>query len=446
MGPGEPNAEVSDVTRDSLEFPASRSAALQTMARGDTGGMLLLAYSNMRGYGSVHPTIGELRVGYLPMTVRHPRTGEPYVVGEVKVTEAEIISKFDSSEGEPRFNLGYGICFGHNEVKAISMAVLDRAMRSKEPKAPSEDQEFVLSHIDGIESMGFCIHFKLPHYVTFQSDLDRIRKARDGVKKKNHVRRVHMFLHDYVAEEKLDPGYNFAFIDEGAKREIRRKILKAIAIPGYQVPFGSRELPIARGWGTGGLQLTLSIIGRDDVLKVIDQGSDDSVNAINIKKFICSVTGVETTTETTKATIIQTRHRIPEEKMTGDQILVLQVPLPDPLTGSGAVRGRDPPHARRSRLQPHVALPVRGHREVRGDQHRLAVPGADQRAVHHGSQPDPQVGHPEAAHGRHDIPVRRRPGEAHLRDPPAHERRPARVRGLPVPGRELPRRRVPEMW
>jgi len=140
-----------------------------------------------------------------------------------------------------------------------------------------------------------------------------------------------MFLHDYVAEEKLDPGYNFAFIDEGAKREIRRKILKAIAIPGYQVPFGSRELPIARGWGTGGLQLTLSIIGREDVLKVIDQGSDDSVNAINIKKFICSVTGVETTTETTKATIIQTRHRIPEEKMTGDQILVLQVPLPDPL-------------------------------------------------------------------------------------------------------------------
>lgn len=182
VGHGEPSCEISDVTRDSLEFPASRSAALQTMARGDTGGMLLLAYSNMRGYGSVHPTIGELRVGYLPLTVKHPRTGAPYVVGEIKVTEAEIISKFDSSEGEPRFTLGYGICFGHNEVKAISMAVLDRAMMSKEPKAPSEDQEFVLSHIDGIESMGFCIHFKLPHYVTFQSDLDRIRKAREAHK------------------------------------------------------------------------------------------------------------------------------------------------------------------------------------------------------------------------------------------------------------------------
>lgn len=125
--------------------------------------------------------------------------------------------------------------------------------------------------------------------------------------------------------------YNFAFIDEGTKREIRRKILKAVAIPGYQVPFGSRELPIARGWGTGGIQITLSIIGPDDILKVIDQGCDGSVNAINIKKFINAVTGVKTTTDTKEATIIQTRHRIPEEKMTEKQILVLQVPYPEAL-------------------------------------------------------------------------------------------------------------------
>jgi alpha-D-ribose 1-methylphosphonate 5-phosphate C-P lyase len=129
----------------------------------------------------------------------------------------------------------------------------------------------------------------------------------------------------------MDKQYNFGFIDENAKREIRRKILKAIAIPGYQVPFGSRELPIARGWGTGGLQLTLAIIGKDEILKVIDQGSDDSVNAVNIKKFIQRITGVETTDDTRKATLIQTRHRIPEEKMTEDQVLVFQVPLPEPL-------------------------------------------------------------------------------------------------------------------
>jgi alpha-D-ribose 1-methylphosphonate 5-phosphate C-P lyase len=125
--------------------------------------------------------------------------------------------------------------------------------------------------------------------------------------------------------------YNFAFLDEGSKREIRRATLKAIAIPGYQVPFASREMPIARGWGTGGLQLTLSLIGRDDVLKVIDQGSDESVNAVSMKNLICSTTGVEKTTDTQKATLIQSRHRIPEEKLTGDQILILQVPLPEPL-------------------------------------------------------------------------------------------------------------------
>ncbi|MFW5871045.1 MAG: alpha-D-ribose 1-methylphosphonate 5-phosphate C-P-lyase PhnJ [Verrucomicrobiota bacterium] len=125
--------------------------------------------------------------------------------------------------------------------------------------------------------------------------------------------------------------YSFAFLDDGAKREIRRKILKAVAIPGYQAPFGSREMPIARGWGTGGLQVTLSIIGKDDILKVIDQGADDSVNAVSIRSFVSRMTGVETTLDTRQATLIQTRHRIPEESMTEDQILVLQVPIPEPL-------------------------------------------------------------------------------------------------------------------
>jgi len=129
----------------------------------------------------------------------------------------------------------------------------------------------------------------------------------------------------------MNKNYNFAFLDEGSKREIRRSILKAVAIPGYQVPFGSRELPIGRGWGTGGIQLTLSLIGKDDVLKVIDQGSDESVNAVNIKKFVGLCTDVKTTTKTQEATLIQTRHRIPEIPMTNDQILVLQVPLPEPL-------------------------------------------------------------------------------------------------------------------
>ena len=129
----------------------------------------------------------------------------------------------------------------------------------------------------------------------------------------------------------MNTNYNYAFLDEGSKREIRRSTLKAVSIPGYQVPFGSRELPIGRGWGTGGIQLTLSLIGQDDVLKVIDQGSDDSVNAVNIKKFVGLCTDVKTTIHTGEATIIQSRHRIPEVPMTNDQILVLQVPTPEPL-------------------------------------------------------------------------------------------------------------------
>jgi alpha-D-ribose 1-methylphosphonate 5-phosphate C-P lyase len=125
--------------------------------------------------------------------------------------------------------------------------------------------------------------------------------------------------------------YNYAFLDEGSKREIRRAILKAIAIPGYQVPFASRELPIARGWGTGGLQLTLALIGESDTLKVIDQGADDSVNALSIKRLVESTTGVPITEDTRSATLIQSRHRVPEVKLREGQILVLQVPLPEPL-------------------------------------------------------------------------------------------------------------------
>ena len=126
-------------------------------------------------------------------------------------------------------------------------------------------------------------------------------------------------------------NYNYAFLDEGSKREIRRCILKAVAIPGYQVPFGSRELPIGRGWGTGGIQLTLSLIGSDDTLKVIDQGSDESVNAVNIKKFVRLTTNAQVTSDTRKATLIQSRHRIPEIPLENDQILIFQVPIPEPL-------------------------------------------------------------------------------------------------------------------
>ena len=140
-----------------------------------------------------------------------------------------------------------------------------------------------------------------------------------------------MKIRDNPALAVRESGYNFAYLDERTKRMIRRAILKAVAIPGYQVPFGSREMPLPYGWGTGGIQVTAAIIGPDDVLKVIDQGADDTVNAVNIRRFLQRTTGVATTGRTTEATLIQTRHRIPETPLAEKQILVYQVPLPEPL-------------------------------------------------------------------------------------------------------------------
>ena len=128
-----------------------------------------------------------------------------------------------------------------------------------------------------------------------------------------------------------DTAYNFAYLDEETKRMIRRAILKGLAIPGYQVPFSSREMPMPYGWGTGGVQVTAATLTPDDRLKVIDQGADDTTNAVSIRSFFERTAGIETTTRTARATIIQTRHRIPEEPLSADQILVYQVPIPEPL-------------------------------------------------------------------------------------------------------------------
>ena len=126
-------------------------------------------------------------------------------------------------------------------------------------------------------------------------------------------------------------AYNFAYLDEETKRMIRRALLKAVAVPGYQVPFASREMPMPYGWGTGGVQVTAACLVPEDVLKVIDQGADDTTNAVSIRRFFQKTAGVATTESTTAATLIQTRHRIPDTPLTDGQILVFQVPIPEPL-------------------------------------------------------------------------------------------------------------------
>ncbi|MEB3277482.1 MAG: alpha-D-ribose 1-methylphosphonate 5-phosphate C-P-lyase PhnJ [Lyngbya sp.] len=126
-------------------------------------------------------------------------------------------------------------------------------------------------------------------------------------------------------------GFNFAYLDEQTKRSIRRTLLKAVAIPGHQIPFSSKEMPMSYGWGTGGIQVTASVIGKNDVLKVIDQGSDDTTNAVNIRRFFAKVCEIKTTEKTSEATLIQTRHRIPETPLKEGQVMVYQVPIPEPL-------------------------------------------------------------------------------------------------------------------
>lgn len=129
----------------------------------------------------------------------------------------------------------------------------------------------------------------------------------------------------------LMEGYSFGYLDEHTKRMIRRTLLKAVAIPGYQAPFGSREMPVPYGWGTGGIQISAAVLGREDVFKCIDQGADDTTNAVSIRRFFARVCGVATTERTSEATVIQTRHRIPEAQLSEGQIVVFQVPQPEPL-------------------------------------------------------------------------------------------------------------------
>lgn len=155
--------------------------------------------------------------------------------------------------------------------------------------------------------------------------------------------------------------YNAGYLDEQTKRVVRRSLLKAIAIPGFQVPFASREVPMPRGWGTGGVQVTASVIGRDDTLKVIDQGADDTTNAVSIRQFFEKVAHVRTTTRTDDATVIQTRHRIPETPLTAGQIIVYQVPLPEPLR---MVEPRETETRRLHALQEYGLMFVRLYEDI----------------------------------------------------------------------------------
>lgn len=178
-----------DVTKRSLSFPSSRSERLQVLTRGQTGAVTSLGYASLRGYGQVHPTVGEVRVGSVPIYVSPPHEAgddkdEDYYIGEITLTEVEsfvpVMKEKDKKTKELQFEIGYGACFGQNETKAIAMSILDQCLENNQAPYPTHDEEFVLLHIDSVESTGFISHLKLPHYVTFQSKLDSIRNVKKG--------------------------------------------------------------------------------------------------------------------------------------------------------------------------------------------------------------------------------------------------------------------------
>lgn len=179
-----------DLTRDPLTIPASRSTRLQNLARGDEGFLLALGYSTQRGYAHSHPFVGDLRIGWIKVEIDAPEVPFPLVVGRLCVTECQMVNQLKgSSQQAPAFTQGYGLAVGHNERKAMAMALTDRALRATEfgepVTAPAQSEEFVLLHSDSLEASGFVQHLKLPHYVDFQSELEWVRRMRADIVQKS---------------------------------------------------------------------------------------------------------------------------------------------------------------------------------------------------------------------------------------------------------------------
>ena len=179
--PGDP--KPFDLTREPVSFPAERDVRLQSMARGDEGFLLGLGYSIQRGFGGTHPFVGEVRVGEVAVEFVPEELGFAVDLGDVTLTECQMVNQFQGSkEVPPQFTRGYGLVFGHAERKAMSMSLVDRALKAREfgeaAEYPAQQDEFVLYHSDNVEAAGFVEHLKLPHYVDFQGELELIRRIR----------------------------------------------------------------------------------------------------------------------------------------------------------------------------------------------------------------------------------------------------------------------------
>jgi alpha-D-ribose 1-methylphosphonate 5-triphosphate synthase subunit PhnI len=190
--PSDGDPEPPDITRDPPRYPLQRTARLQMLARADEGWVLGMAYSSQRGYAHTHPFGGEIRLGAVPLELVPDELGVAIAIGEIDITDCQMINHFTGSDSKPaQFTRGQGLVFGYGERKAMAMALLDRVLRADEfdelATSPAQDQEFVLPHGDNVEASGFVQHLKLPHYVTFESELQLIRGLRDAHPYKSDV-------------------------------------------------------------------------------------------------------------------------------------------------------------------------------------------------------------------------------------------------------------------
>lgn len=323
----------------------SRAGRLQALARGDEGFLLSLGYSTQRGYGRTHPFAGEIRVGEVEVEFVAPELGFAVPLGRVEITECQMINQFTGSADSPpaQFTRGYGLAFGRGERKAMSMSLVDRALRTDEFAerivAPAQDEEFVISHADNVAATGFVEHLKLPHYVDFQAELVLVRQLHDDFRRRvarvadnpadtstvsstrrHHERHIHRLQHRLPG--RADQADDSSLAVESGCRAGGVPGAVRLARGADAAWLGHRRCPGDRG----GSRRRRRVEGHRP-------GADDTTNAVSIRTFFAEVSGVATTTVTEDATVIQTRHRIPPETppLRDGQILVYQVPIPEPL-------------------------------------------------------------------------------------------------------------------
>ena len=349
-------------------------------------------------------------------------------LGAIAMTECQMVNQFKGSATEaPCFTRGYGLAFGQSERKTMSMALVDRTLRARELGeeviAPAQDEEFVMSHSDNVQATGFVEHLKLPHYVDFQSELGLLRK----------LRKEFAEAADVAANEggrgMNAPAYNFAYLDEQTKRMIRRAILKAIAIPGYQVPFASREMPMPYGWGTGGVQVTAAILGprrraegdRPGLRRHHERDLDPEILRQDRGRCDHHLDGG--------------RDRDPDQAPDSRSAAAWRANSglsgADPRAAAvpRAARDRDAAHACARRIRPDARQAVRGHRALRPYRDLLRLSGQGECALCDGPVADAEIRQPEDGQLSGAAIVRGRAREADLRDPAAHDRGVARFRG-----------------